>query len=94
MTLQDLQDYNAITRTPMDITYRGNPISTTVGPLSGAVALSALKILEGYPRSLRVDGLGYDITIYGPIQAPKFGYGQRTNCGTPLIPSMSPRLNG
>ena len=83
MTLQDLQDYKAITRTPVNITYRGNRIFSTVAPSSGAVVLSALKIFEGYPGSAKVDDPGYDITTHRLIQATRFGYGQRTNYGDP-----------
>ena len=81
--MQDLKDYKAITRTPVNITYRGNRIFSTVAPSSGAVVLSALKIFEGYPATARVDDPEYDITAHRLIQATRFGYGQRTNYGDP-----------
>jgi len=83
ITLQDLKDYKTITRTPVNITYRGNRIFSTVAPSSGAVVLSALKVFEGYPATAKVDDPEYDLTAHRLIQATRFGYGQRTNYGDP-----------
>ena len=83
ITLEDLKDYKALTRTPVNITYRGNRIFSTVAPSSGAVVLSALKVFEGYPATAKVDDSEYDITAHRLIQATRFGYGQRTNYGDP-----------
>jgi gamma-glutamyltranspeptidase/glutathione hydrolase len=83
ITLQDLEDYKTITRTPVNITYRGNRIFSTVAPSSGAVVLSALKVFEGYPATAKVDDPEYDLTAHRLIQATRFGYGQRTNYGDP-----------
>ena len=83
ITLEDLKNYTAITRTPVNITYRGNRIFSTVAPSSGAVVLSALKIFEGYPAAAKIGDPGYDIQTHRLIQATRFGYGQRTNYGDP-----------
>jgi len=83
ITLKDLMDYKATTRTPVNITYRDNRIFSTVAPSSGAVVLSALKVFEGYPATAKVDDPEYDITAHRLIQATRFGYGQRTNYGDP-----------
>ena len=83
ITLEDLKNYTAITRTPANITYRGNHIFSTVAPSSGAVVLSALKIFEGYPAAAKIGDPGYDIQTHRLIQATRFGYGQRTNYGDP-----------
>lgn len=83
ITLQDLEDYKTITRTPVNITYRGNRIFSTVAPSSGVVVLSALKVFEVYPATAKVDDPEYDITAHRLIQATRFGYGQRTNYGDP-----------
>jgi len=77
------QRLQTITRTPVNITYRGNRIFSTVAPSSGAVVLSALKIFEGYPATAKVDDPEYDLTAHRLIQATRFGYGQRTNYGDP-----------
>ena len=84
MTSQDLQDHNAITRTPVNITNRGNRVFSTIAPSSGAVVPSALKNFEGFPRA---DGPDYDITIHRPIWAMRFGYELR---GPRLYANVSP----
>ena len=83
ITLDDLKNYKATTRTPVNITYRGNRIFSTVAPSSGSVVLSALKVFEGFPATARVDDPEYDIQAHRLIQATRFGYGQRTNYGDP-----------
>jgi gamma-glutamyltranspeptidase/glutathione hydrolase len=85
ITLEDLECYKTITRTPVNITYRGNRIFSTVAPSSGAVVLSALKIFEAWPGSALVDDPAYDLTTHRLIQATRFGYGQRTNYGDPAF---------
>lgn len=44
MTLNDLANYTAIERDPLNITYRNTRIFSTVAPSSGSVVLSALKV--------------------------------------------------
>ena len=83
ITLEDLKGYKTITRTPVNITYRGNRIFSTVAPSSGAVVLSALKIFEGFPATAKINDPAYDIEAHRLIQATRFGYGQRTNYGDP-----------
>jgi gamma-glutamyltranspeptidase / glutathione hydrolase len=83
ITLQDLKNYTALTRTPVNITYRGNRIFSTVAPSSGTVVLSALKVFEAWPGSAPVGDPTYDITTHRLIQATRFGYGQRTWYGDP-----------
>ena len=83
ITLDDLKNYKTITRTPVNITYRGNRIFSTVAPSSGTVVLSALKIFEGYPATAKTNDPEYDLEAHRLIQATRFGYGQRTNFGDP-----------
>jgi gamma-glutamyltranspeptidase/glutathione hydrolase len=85
ITLQDLENYTALARTPVNITYRGNRIFSTVAPSSGAVVLSALKVFEAWPGSALVDNPSYGITTHRLIQAMRFGYGQRTWYGDPAF---------
>ena len=97
LTLQDLKDYKAITRTPVNVTYRDNRIFSTVAPSSGAVVLSALKVFEGYPATAKVNDPEYNITAHRLIQATRFGYGQRTDYGDPAYTanvSALERLSG
>ncbi|KAF9777737.1 gamma-glutamyltranspeptidase [Thelephora terrestris] len=83
ITLDDLENYSALTRTPVNITYRGNRIFSTVAPSSGAVVLSALKVFEAWPATAKVDDPAYDIVAHRLIEATRFGYGQRTWYGDP-----------
>lgn len=83
ITLQDLKNYTALTRMPVNITYRGNRIFSTAAPSSGAVVLSALKVFEEWPASALVGDPEYGITTHRLIQATRFGYGQRTLYGDP-----------
>ena len=48
MTMQDLQEYSVAIREPVHITYRDYKITAGSAPSGGAVALSALKTVEGY----------------------------------------------
>lgn len=81
--MEDLKNYTALTRTPVNITYRANRIFSTVAPSSGTVVLSALKVFEEWPGSALVDDPAYGITTHRLIQATRFGYGQRTWYGDP-----------
>ena len=92
MTLQDLSNYTALARTPVNITYRGNRIFSTVAPSSGAVVLSALKVFEAWPGSALVGDPAYGITTHRLIQATKFGYGQRAWYGDPAYTADVPAL--
>ncbi|TGZ78891.1 gamma-glutamyltranspeptidase [Ascodesmis nigricans] len=78
MTLEDLQKYEVAEREPLSITYRGYKIWGTSAPSSGAVALSALKIYEGF----EVTG-NKVLDTHRLIEATKFAYGQRTKFGDP-----------
>lgn len=51
MTMQDLANYSAIQRDPLNITYRNSRVFSTVAPSSGVVVLSIMKIFEGYNAS-------------------------------------------
>ena len=81
--MDDLKNYSALTRTPVNITYRDNRIFSTVAPSSGAVVLSALKIFEGWSATAKIDDPAYDIVAHRLIEATRFGYGQRTWYGDP-----------
>ena len=73
MTLEDLENYSAVSRKAVEIDYRGYRIIGCGAPASGAVALSVMKTVEGY------DGFGYDETLnlstHRLDEAIRFGYG-------------------
>ncbi|KAI1440993.1 gamma-glutamyltranspeptidase [Annulohypoxylon stygium] len=83
MTLEDLKNYTVAIRQPANITYRGYKLTSVSAPSSGVVALSALKIVEGY------DGFGdpaqLNLTTHRIDEAMKFAYGQRAKLGDPLF---------
>ena len=70
MTLEDLERYQAVSRAPVEIPYKDFRLYGCGCPASGAVALSVLKVLEGYDdywddQHLRVHRLD---------EAIRFGY--------------------
>ncbi|SCZ95106.1 BZ3500_MvSof-1268-A1-R1_Chr11-3g03607 [Microbotryum saponariae] len=85
MTMQDMGNYKAIVRTPVNITYRGARIFSTVAPSSGAVVLSALKILEGYQANYTDSQPQINVTTHRLLEATQFAYGQRTQYGDPAF---------
>jgi gamma-glutamyltranspeptidase / glutathione hydrolase len=50
MTLKDLNDYKVSLNTPSEIDYKGYKLTACSAPAGGIVALSALKIFEGFPN--------------------------------------------
>ncbi|KAI0380334.1 gamma-glutamyltranspeptidase [Hypomontagnella monticulosa] len=81
MTLDDLKNYTVAIRKPAKIDYRGYKLTSISAPSSGAVALSALKIVDGY------EGFGdpttINLTTHRLDEALKFAYGQRSELGDP-----------
>lgn len=49
MTLEDLKDYQALSRPTSEVNYRDYRLVSCGAPASGSVALSAMKTVEGYP---------------------------------------------
>ncbi|KAK8121591.1 Gamma-glutamyltranspeptidase [Apiospora sp. TS-2023a] len=81
MTAEDLTNYTVALRKPSNITYRGYKLTACGAPAGGSVALSALKIVEGY------EGFGDDsqlnLTTHRLDEAIRFAYGERTELGDP-----------
>ncbi|TVY55760.1 Glutathione hydrolase proenzyme [Lachnellula suecica] len=82
MSLSDLANYTVQIRPASNITYRGYKITSGSAPSSGAVVLSALKVVEGYDMSTPSQ-LNYSTHYLD--EAMKFGYGQRTELGDPTF---------
>lgn len=74
MTLKDLKEYKVAIRKPAQISYRGYKLTSCSAPSSGVVALSALKIVEGY------QGLGepknLNLSTHRLDEATRFAYGE------------------
>ena len=81
MTLDDLKNYTVVIRDPSQITYRDFRITSGSAPSGGEVALSILKILEGYPNI--GDLAAVNTSTFYLNEAMRFAYGQRSNLGDP-----------
>ncbi|KAJ9645076.1 hypothetical protein H2201_001130 [Coniosporium apollinis] len=85
MTMEDLQNYTLAIRRPSEITYRGYKLTSCSAPSSGSVALSALKIVEGYTGF--DDPAAVNLTTHRLDEAIRFAYGQRAELGDPSFVS-------
>jgi gamma-glutamyltranspeptidase/glutathione hydrolase len=83
MTLQDLKNYTVAIRKPSTINYRDYKLTACSAPSGGEVALTVLKIMEGY------NGVGdpsnINLTTHRLDESMKFAYGMRANLGDPLF---------
>ena len=81
MTMEDLKNYSAIVRDPAAIDYREYRLRSCSAPSSGTVAMSVMKISEGF------ESLGWqtdlNISTHRFDEAIRFGYGQRSELGDP-----------
>ncbi|KAI0432714.1 gamma-glutamyltransferase [Xylaria sp. FL1042] len=82
MTLEDLANYEVITRKAVNITYRGYKIYSPGSPTSGAVSLSTLKTMEGYNIADTADA---NLTLHRFDEAMRFAYGARQELGDPAF---------
>ena len=83
MTLNDLTNYTIAIREPSEITYRRHKATSGSAPSSGGVALSTLKVLDGYEGF--DDPAAVNLSTHRLDEAMRFAYGQRTELGDPLF---------
>ncbi|GIZ49231.1 hypothetical protein CKM354_001226600 [Cercospora kikuchii] len=83
MTLEDLKNYTVAIRKPASITYRDFNIHSCSAPSSGTIAMSIMKIIEGYKSIGWASAVNESTHIFN--EALRFGYGQRANLGDPLF---------
>lgn len=76
MTLDDLKNYEIISRPVLNITYHGYNLYGMGAPASGAVTFNILKTIE------KLTG-DRDQTIHNYVEAMKFAYGARYKLGDP-----------
>jgi gamma-glutamyltranspeptidase/glutathione hydrolase len=81
MKLEDLKNYTAAIRAPASISYRDYRIRSCSAPSSGTVAMSVMKIIEGYPTIGEASTL--NLSTHRFDEAIRFGYGQRSELGDP-----------
>ena len=74
MTVDDLRDYSVVIREFITVEYQDHQIASCGASVSGAVALSIMKTVEGYK------GFGYqeflNLSIHRLDEAMRFGYGK------------------
>ncbi|TLS21227.1 uncharacterized protein PpBr36_10509 [Pyricularia pennisetigena] len=83
MTLQDLANYKIELRQPASINYRGYKLTSTSAPSGGGVALSMLKILEGYNDIGNPSAI--NLSAQRLNEAMRFAYAQRAKLGDPAF---------
>lgn len=76
MTLEDLKNYEVISRPVLNITYHGYNLFGVSSPASGAVSFNILKVIE------KMTG-DRDQTMHNYVEAMKFSYGARYKLGDP-----------
>ena len=72
ITMEDMAAYNVVSRKPVNIDYKGFRVHGCGAPASGAVALSVLKILEGYSDLQQSEHM----STHRMDEAIRFGYGK------------------
>lgn len=81
MTLEDLKNYTVAIREPAVITYRGHKVTSCSAPAGGVVALSALKVMDGYDGF--DDPAAVNLTTHRMDESMRWAYGLRTELGDP-----------
>ena len=81
MTMEDLAKYDIISKTPVKIDYKNFRLHGCGAPASGAVALSVLKVLEGYEDFGQAHTM--NLSTHRLDEAIRFGYGKRASLGDP-----------
>lgn len=81
MTMEDLANYKVASRTPVKINYKGFHLHGCGAPASGAVALSVMKVLEGYEDFGQSHTM--NLSTHRLDEAIRFGYGKRASLGDP-----------
>ncbi|GAM89185.1 hypothetical protein ANO11243_072220 [Dothideomycetidae sp. 11243] len=81
MTMADMKNYTVQAGPSTNIEYRGYTLHSSPAPASGSVALSSLKIMEGYKDFGQAKAL--NLSTHRLTEAFRFAYGQRTNLGDP-----------
>ena len=81
MTTEDLAKYDIVSKPPVSIDYEGFRLYGCGAPASGAVALSVMKVLEGYEDFGQSHTM--NLSTHRLDEAIRFGYGKRAGLGDP-----------
>ncbi|RGP75887.1 gamma-glutamyltransferase [Fusarium sporotrichioides] len=79
MTLDDLKDYEVISREVLHTDYKGYDVYGMSSPAGGAVSLNILNTMNGYSHQ----DADQNTTLHIYIEAMKFAYGARLKLGDP-----------
>lgn len=82
MTMQDLENYQVISRSSISIKFHGYDVAGCGSPASGAVALSVLKTVEGYDGFAQASDV--NISTHRLVEAMRFGYGKASDARSTL----------
>lgn len=80
MTLDDLKNYQVSIRDPISITYKDFTLHSCSAPSGGSVALSIMKIIEGYEMG---DPELRNLSYHRLNEAMRFSYASRSELGDP-----------
>jgi len=88
MTIEDLSNYTATIRDPIQISYRDYKLTSCGAPSGGIVSLNVLKTVSGYTEFGSPEVV--NLSTHRLDEAIRFGYGARANLGDPsFLPNMS-----
>ena len=90
MTLEDMEEYEAVIRPTVSTYYHGRKVTTCTTPTSGPLIISVLNILERY--NFPVKGL-VGLNIHRFVEAMKYGFAFRTEFGDPDFTGNEARIN-
>ncbi|KOS22279.1 Gamma-glutamyltranspeptidase 1 [Escovopsis weberi] len=83
LTLDDMEDYQVLTRPVKSINYRGLNLHTIGAPAGGAVSLQILKIMEHFSPDDWESSM--NLSTHRFAEAMRFAYGARTKLGDPVF---------
>ncbi|KAL6364166.1 hypothetical protein LRP88_02082 [Fusarium phalaenopsidis] len=87
ITLEDLAEYSMRRLETSNITYRGHRLFSTTAPSSGAIALSALKVVDGFDDFFAPGAV--NLSTHHLVEAMKFAFAQRAKLGDPsFVPGL------
>lgn len=89
LTLEDMKNYEAISRPPISTYYHGRKVITGGTPTSGHVLISALNILERFNLKLLGE---VGVNVHRLVEALKYGFAFRTELGDPDYVDNADRL--
>ncbi|XP_070534429.1 uncharacterized protein [Ptychodera flava] len=81
MSRDDLQNYEAVSKTPLESTYNGYIVNTVPVPSGGPAFMSIINILEGY--NFTDSDRNKPLTYHRMVEAFKYAFAQEAELGDP-----------